>query len=256
MTKKTGGWFKESRRHSLAARGVETGKKTTHRSRASRVHSKIDPERNKRTTTRAIAVIHNTDLDTARKIFDWIRKNRPDRLYEKGESFSDYGNVQMPEEQDVMDACDALGIPRYERKLIAGRGEVGDMNWGVDFKGVPDSILDRWERNLKKHIGEEVYLSGGGGYGSELVKLVGVKKDVWDKGTGKMGLRAELQRLETKPLQYKKGEIFDPWMDSWQVSVLEQVNADISPSAEVARVQIKSEGGESSDIFEVEGMDE
>jgi hypothetical protein len=133
-------------------------------------------------------------------------------------------NGSYPGDDSVIKAIDTLGIPRYEFKLIAGRGAGMQMNWGVDFKGIPQDRLDEWQHDLEKHIGEEVYLSGGGGWEVDVVKLVGVKQDVWDAKTGKMGLRAVLERLETKPLQYKKGEVFEPWMDSWQISVLERVN--------------------------------
>ena len=220
MAKEHGGWYRESQRHSLASRGVRTG----HKRRPRTPRQTVDLDKNKRVSVKGIADWYNTDLETARRIYDWIKVNRPDHLYSQHVAIGISGSSYIPEPKDVEDACDALGIPRYERKIIAGRGEAGDMNWGVKSGGVPNAKLDQWEKELKKHIGEEVYLSGGGGYGVDLVKLVGVRKDVWDPKTGKMGLRAELEWLDEQPFRHKKGERFDPWMDSWQVSVLEQVN--------------------------------
>jgi hypothetical protein len=156
----------------------------------------------------------STSREIARQIYQWLRENDPASI--KG------GN--QPSEKAIVKAIDSLGIPRYEFKLIAGRGEGMQMNWGVSFDGVPQPTLDRWQKDLEKHIGEEVFLSGGGGAGIDRVKLVGVKQETWNEKTGKKGLRAVLERLETRPYRYKKGEIFDPWMDSWQISVLERVN--------------------------------
>lgn len=218
MTKPVG-WRQQPARHSLAARGVKTG-------RASGV-----PSRGTLPTTHERALIINdimrrysTSRETAEAIYRWLREHDPDSIAVGRSNDSDVDRVSYPEDDVVNKAIDALKIPRYEFKIIAGRGEMGDMNWGVNFKGLPQDRLDKWEKELKKHVGEEVFLSGGGGAGVSSVKLVGVHQEVWDKNTGKMGLRAELQRLETRPLQYKKGEIFDPWMDSWQVSILERVN--------------------------------
>lgn len=223
MASKPVGWQREPARHALAAKGVETGRKSTRRGVSPRVKSTVDPLKNKREVVKGISTRWNCDLDTARDIFDWIRDNRPDRLYEQHFIGSE-GTFYVPEYVDIADACDALGIPRYEFRLIAGRGEGMQMNWGVDPNGLPQESLDKWQKELEKHIGEEVYLSGGGGSGIDKVKLIGVEQEVWNTKTGRMGLRAKLQRLEDRPLHYKKGEIFDPWMDSWQISVEERVN--------------------------------
>jgi len=211
------GWRREPARHSLAAKGV----KTSRQSPVPPAH--VGPEYNKRAVVQGIARLYNTDIDTARRIYDWIKEHRPEHLYEEHHVGADY-SYRIPREKDIQDACDALGIPRYEYKLIAGRGKGMQLNWGVDAKGQPPQLIDRWEKELKKHVGETVFLSGGGGAGVSAVKLRGVHKEVWNRETGRMGLRAELERLEDRPLHYKKGEIFDPWIDSWQISVLEKVN--------------------------------
>lgn len=215
MRGKPVGWQREPARHALAAKGVHT---TRGQGRMLKGNA---PTLSGFPTTHERAVIideimraFSTNRENAQRIYKWLHDNDPASI----------SGGNHPSDEAMTKAIDSLGIPRYEFRLIAGRGKGMQMNWGVDFDGVPPAMIDKWQKELEKHIGEEVYLSGGGGWGVDRVKLIGVKQVLWNEKTGRMGLRAELQRLETKPFEYKKGEIFDPWMDSWQVSVLERVN--------------------------------
>lgn len=87
------------------------------------------------------------------------------------------------------------------------------MNWGADVTR-PISILRRQLRELKKHIGEFVVVSGGGGSGYKYAILKGAELVPYDKG---MGLKAHLDRLTPNG---GWGRSFDPWIDSWQINII------------------------------------
>jgi hypothetical protein len=98
-------------------------------------------------------------------------------------------------------------------KKIAGRGEGVQMNWGATVTRAR-SILTRQLKELKKHIGEIVVVTGGGGFGHKWAILKKVELVPYDKG---MGLKAHLDRVTPNG---GWGPKFEPWIDSWQINVL------------------------------------
>ena len=100
-------------------------------------------------------------------------------------------------------------------KKIAGRGEVGNLNWGADFTR-SKKTLNKELQALRQHIGEKVLLTGWGGGNVRRVTL----KDAWiepydDK---KWALVA---RLSPSPFTWMD-EDFTPYLDSWQISIIEK----------------------------------
>ena len=103
----------------------------------------------------------------------------------------------------------------FELTKIAGRGELGDINWSANFDRPYEVILEEYEK-LKKHIGEPVVLSGGGGW----VWHVGILKGVeLDEFNGKKVVRAHLEKLDI-PIGGR--DKVDPLIDSWQISVFDK----------------------------------
>ncbi|MFX0210536.1 MAG: hypothetical protein ACFFDT_31440 [Candidatus Hodarchaeota archaeon] len=100
-------------------------------------------------------------------------------------------------------------------KKIAGRGELGHLNWGADFSR-SKKVLQEELKELQKHIGEKVMLTGGGGHEASYHTL----KRAWIErfNDEKWGLRAE---LEPSPFHWQK-ENFTPWLDSWQISIIQK----------------------------------
>ncbi len=205
------GWRREPARHALAAKGIGT------HSRGTPTLSGFPTTHERAHIIREIMDSWNCDRLNAEKIYRWLHENDP--------AVIKHGN--HPGDEAIKKAIDALGIPRYDFKLIAGRGELTPQfatNWGARGDGYPPEVINKWQKALEKHVGETVYLSGGGGWGIEPMKLLGVYQEVWNKDTGRMGLHAKLERLAPSKYGQPKGEIFEPWLDSWQISVLEKVN--------------------------------
>jgi len=98
-------------------------------------------------------------------------------------------------------------------KLIAGRGELGNINWGYD-DSISEKIVKKWYKNLKNHIGEKVLLSGGGGHDYNFGKLTDVKMDTFNN---KPAIKVKLENLDP-PIAGR--QTFEPWINSWQISVL------------------------------------
>jgi hypothetical protein len=110
--------------------------------------------------------------------------------------------------------------------LIAGRGSLGDMNWGVDFKnGRPLEQLQKELAELEKHYGETVLLTGGGGYTASLATLHSA--EILPNGIGNHpSLQANLTVTKGDMCDYNqktwkktKPHNMTPYMDSWQISV-------------------------------------
>lgn len=109
-------------------------------------------------------------------------------------------------------------------RLIAGRGSLEDVasgawvNWGAS--GRPLATLKKELAELNKHIGERVLLSGGGGPGASLATLRGAEivKEGYIKG--KPGLKVYLIDIDPIYRGYGPRESFDPWLDSWQISIM------------------------------------
>jgi len=99
-------------------------------------------------------------------------------------------------------------------RKIAGRGELGNLNWGADFSR-SKRTLQKELKELKKHIGEKVLLTGGGGHRASHHTLV----DAWIEPCGK---RWALQAKVTPSISASMGEFFTPYLDSWQISVIEK----------------------------------
>lgn len=99
-------------------------------------------------------------------------------------------------------------------KLIAGRGEPGDTNWGTAERSL--KTLNRELMELKKHIGEEILLTGGGGPGRHLAVL----QKAWIKPRNNYyNLRVKLTKLDPALAGMKT---FEPYIDSWQISVIDK----------------------------------
>lgn len=98
-------------------------------------------------------------------------------------------------------------------KKIAGRGKLGDMNWGADFDR-PLSIVKNELRELQKHIGEQILLTGGGSLEANLAVLK--KAYITEPEPKKFAVQVKLTDLEPS-LGYR--DTFTPYIDSWQISV-------------------------------------
>jgi hypothetical protein len=103
-------------------------------------------------------------------------------------------------------------------KLIGGYGEIGNVNWGFDQSKVE---TEKWVSECQKHIGEIVLLTGGGSFGeSWLATLTKVSIEMLgDKPTP----RVRLENLKPKWNSYGEDNVFEPYLGSWQISVLEEV---------------------------------
>lgn len=108
--------------------------------------------------------------------------------------------------------------PDWNWKLIAGRGKLGDRNWGADFTR-PLGELQSELVELRAHKGEVVLLTGGGGSGAHLCVL----KDALLTTVGDSSKHAVKVMLEhVTPSMGMRGSRFDPYIDSWQISVAKQ----------------------------------
>lgn len=96
---------------------------------------------------------------------------------------------------------------------IAGRGKPGDWNWGWVPRS--ESEIEKELQILRRHLGQIVLLSGGGGPGVNLAVL----EDAWIErmGNGEKALRVKLTHL-TPPLGGR--DTFTPYVGSWQISAL------------------------------------
>ena len=109
-----------------------------------------------------------------------------------------------------------LWLSRTWRKL-AGRGEIGNENWGANFNQSEEE-KKQWLENLRKHIGEVVLITGGGGRDFNL----GVLKDARLVELGdKQVVQAKLENV-TPRMAFTENGIFEPYLDSWQISALEE----------------------------------
>jgi hypothetical protein len=105
-------------------------------------------------------------------------------------------------------------------RKVAGRGKLGDMNFGADFNYTSEEGLRSEFEELKKHIGEVVVLSGGGGWDFHFGVLKSVEMvDVEVDGSVRKAIRVTLDHLT--PSMAGRRE-FSPYIDSWQISVLEK----------------------------------
>jgi len=101
-------------------------------------------------------------------------------------------------------------------KLIAGRGKLGDMNWGAEFDNNAEALKPQLEE-LRKHIGETVLLTGGGSFfGTYWTALLADANIVPFGNDGKVALQAKLSCVNP-PLGGKTD--FEPYINSWQISV-------------------------------------
>lgn len=102
-----------------------------------------------------------------------------------------------------------------ELQLLAGRGALGDINWGANFDNDRSKLKPQLER-LKKYIGQKVYVSGGGGFpGFAKAVLLGAK--IVKFGPKAVALQAHLKTAD-KRLADDNG-VFHPFINSWQISV-------------------------------------
>jgi hypothetical protein len=103
---------------------------------------------------------------------------------------------------------------------IGGYGRLGDCNWGFDETQIK---AEEWLEECRKHIGETVLLTGGGSLGKTwLAKLT-------DVSIGSLGGRptpkVRLEDIDPKWSCYGEN-IFEPWLGSWQISVMQEGKAD------------------------------
>jgi len=88
-----------------------------------------------------------------------------------------------------------------------------DPRWGYTDKAALEQSL----QELKSHIGEKVYVSGGGGSGGFTATLRGGHIEEWNVKDGeerRWGIKADL--LADEKVMGKRD--FDPWLDSWRIS--------------------------------------
>ena len=102
-------------------------------------------------------------------------------------------------------------------KKLAGRGALGNVNWGVDFDDKKSlQELQPLLKEIKKYIDKRVLLTGGGGFGSHIGILKGAK--IGEMAKGCFRIEVTLEKLDP-PLA--GDTTFTPWLDSWQISVEE-----------------------------------
>ena len=99
-------------------------------------------------------------------------------------------------------------------KKIAGRGAVGDANWGANFDQSNETI-QKWLAELQKNIGKTVLLSGGGGNDTHL-GILAEAKIVQVDHREKKAIQVTLKNLTPKIAGESE---FTPYLDSWQISV-------------------------------------
>jgi len=98
---------------------------------------------------------------------------------------------------------------------IAGRGRLGNVNWGADFSQSHEE-KQGWYNELIKHIGEVVVLSGGGSFDRKT--WFGVLKSCeWGLCGDKEAIKVRLENMNPK---MSGNHVFEPWIDSWQISIL------------------------------------
>lgn len=102
-------------------------------------------------------------------------------------------------------------------RLIAGLGELGDLNWCATFDN-DEKRLEPQLRRLRRHYGERVLLTGGGGSGAHLATLVAARivKERGRNGEPWVALQVDLKRVKP-PLCGRS--TFSPYINSWQISV-------------------------------------
>ena len=96
-------------------------------------------------------------------------------------------------------------------RKIAGRGKIGDQNWGFDPHRNPETCKAEYEE-LKRHIGEIILLSGGGGSEMNLAVLEDV---TWNEKFG--AAQCKLSHI-TPPIGNRR--TLNPIMNSWQISII------------------------------------
>lgn len=99
---------------------------------------------------------------------------------------------------------------------IGGRGDVGNVNWGSSGS-LPFEDADAIADDLRGYVGQPLLLTGGGGSGYDVVRLLDVIVSEWEDGYLP---KAEVSIVcGTKLARTRRGETFTPWIDSWQLSV-------------------------------------
>jgi hypothetical protein len=112
----------------------------------------------------------------------------------------------------------AREVPTGPWKLVAGRGTLGDLNWGPSEKDSPREKLQEQLVEMAMHVTETVLLSGGGGPGSSTAILLGA--EITEESYG-LRLQVHLRDIQGAVNM----ETFDPFIDSWQISVKEAAHA-------------------------------
>jgi len=101
-------------------------------------------------------------------------------------------------------------------KQIGGYGQIGDMNWGFDESRIE---AEKWLGECKKHIGKIILLTGGGSLpGTFFLALL---SDAWMSQLGDTPVPQVKLTNVTPPVAGRSTE-FEPYLGSWQISVLEE----------------------------------
>ena len=106
---------------------------------------------------------------------------------------------------------------KFEVTKVAGRGEIGHVNYGATIARDEETILKEYSI-LKEHLGEPVLLTGGGGYTMSIGILEDVK--IINLQGGEKALKVRLEDI--KPPVFGDEKVFEPWIDSWQISVFDK----------------------------------
>ena len=110
---------------------------------------------------------------------------------------------------------------KLKAKLIAGRGEIGDSNWGANFDR-NKAKLERQLKRLKRHIGERIMLTGGGSFGKAWFGILENPRIV-PFGDNALALQVTLRDLLPRMSEGRLSEdTFEPYINSWQISAIER----------------------------------
>jgi hypothetical protein len=105
---------------------------------------------------------------------------------------------------------------------LGGKGKIGSSNWGY-HEPQDDLEAEEWLKNCQEQIGNTVVLSGGGSLMNEMHAAILDKAEFAMCGDHKT-VRVCLSNI--KPTFSEIDNCFDPFLGSWQLSVIVDDNGN------------------------------